>query len=105
MVVLLASCRTVSPVREIRPSWQPDISRVTLKNGTIVEFNDDFGWYNKQAGTIEGVTRDGKHEEFHLVEISKVETVRGYSIFFALAAAAGVLGAAIYIIAKLLTLV
>lgn len=105
LVLLLGSCRTVTPIREIRPAWDPDISRITLKNGTIIEFDENFGWYDKQAGIIEGTTRDHQHASYHLIEIGKVETVRGYSIFFAIATALAVFGVGIYLIAKLLTLV
>ena len=104
-VILLAGCRTVTPIREIRPSWDPDISRITLKNGTILEFDDNFGWYDKQAGIVEGTTRDHQHVAYHLSEISKVETVRAYSIFFAIATALAIFGLGIYLLAKLLTLV
>jgi hypothetical protein len=103
--VLVGSCRTVTPIREIRPSWDPDISRITLKNGTILEFDDNFGWYDKQAGIVEGTTRDHQHVAYHLIEISKVETVRAYSIFFAIATALAIFGLGIYVLAKLLTLV
>ena len=101
----MSACRVATPIREIRPSWDPDISRITLKSGTIIEFDDNFGWYDKQAGIVEGTTRDQKHVTYHLIEISKVETVRGYSIFFAIATALAVFGVGIYLIAKLLTLV
>src|SRR5689334_18684345 len=95
IVIAIGSCRTVIPARQVHPSSAPDISRVTLKNGTIVTFNDDFGWYNKQAGIIEGVTSDSQHVEYHLSELLKVETVREYAVIPAVAVALIPLGIAI----------
>ena len=105
VLVLLASCRTVSPIIELHSSFAPDISRVMLKGGNVVEFNKDFGWYNQRAGTIEGITVDSQHVEYHLAQLSKVETVRGYSLVAAVYAGIAVLGFAIYLIARLLALV
>ncbi|MDP4199502.1 MAG: hypothetical protein Q8922_03015 [Bacteroidota bacterium] len=105
LVLIVCSCRTVSPVREIRTAWEPDISRITLKNGTIIEFDENFGWYDKQGGIVEGMTRNHEHIQYHLIEIAKVETVRSYSIFFAIASAAAVFALGIYLVYKLLTLV
>jgi hypothetical protein len=102
-VMLVAGCRAVSPVREIQPSSAPNISRVMLKNGKVVVFNPDLGWYNKHAGTIEGITVDTQHVEYHLSEINKVETVREYSIVPAALVAAILLLSGIYLVAKLLT--
>ena len=103
-VLLLAlSCRTVSPVRNIRPVSAPDISRVTLLSGKVMEFNDDFGWYNKQAGTIEGITRDSQQVVYHLSEVGKVETVRTYSIVIAVITALIPLAVGVYLLAKLLS--
>lgn len=76
-----------------------------LKNGKVIEFNKDFGWYNQTAGTIEGVTVDSQHVEYHLAEISKVETVRVYSVIPAIYSAVAILGFVIYVIARLLALV
>ncbi len=90
--ILFSGCRAIYPVRELRSSSAPDISRVMKKNGTVVVFNPDLGWYNKQAGTIEGVTVDSQHVEYHLSELAKVETVREYSII----PAAVVLGIALF---------
>ncbi|MFI5202408.1 MAG: hypothetical protein ACHQNE_08470 [Candidatus Kapaibacterium sp.] len=104
IILLFAGCRTVSPVREIRPSLAPDVSRVMLKSGKEVLFNKDFGWYNQKAGTIEGVTVDSQHVEYHLVEIGKVETVRAYEVIPAAFTAGAILAAAIYLIAHLLAL-
>ena len=73
-----------------------------LKNGKVTIFNDDFGWYNLRAGTIEGVTRDSQHVEYHLSEISKVETVREYSIFPAAFVAVVALWAGLYLLAEIL---
>jgi hypothetical protein len=102
--MLVAGCRAIYTTRELRPSSAPDISRVMLKNGKVTIFNDDFGWYNRQAGTIEGVTRDSsQHVEYHLSEISKVETVREYSLFPAAFVAVVVLWAGLYLLAKILT--
>ncbi len=103
-VMLVAGCRAVSPVREIQPSSAPNISRLMLKNGKVVVFNADLGWYNRHAGTIEGVTVDTpRHVEYHLSEINKVETVREYSIVPAALVAAILLLSGIYLVAKLLT--
>jgi hypothetical protein len=101
--MLVAGCRAIYPVRELRPSSAPDVSRVMLKNGKVTIFNDDFGWYNRQAGTIEGVTDSNQHVEYHLSEISKVETVREYSIFPAALVAVIALWAGLYLLAKILT--
>ncbi len=101
--ILFAGCREVFPARDIHTSSAPDISRLVLKNGTVVVFNADFGWYNRQMGTIEGMTADSQHVEYHLIEINKVETVRGYSIFAAVLAGAALIGTVIYLIANLLT--
>jgi len=102
--MLFAGCRAIYPVRELRPSSAPDISRVMLKNGKVTIFNADFGWYNKQAGTIEGVTADSsQHVEYHLSEISKVETVREYSIFPAAVVAGIALWGALYLLGEILT--
>jgi hypothetical protein len=105
LATTLASCRTVIPVSQIRASTAPDISRLTLKNGTVVEFNEDFGWYNKQARTVEGVTKSSEHVEYHLNEIARVEYVRFYSIYFAAIVATTAGAAAIYLLAKLLAIV
>jgi len=105
IILLLAGCRTVSPIRELHPAFSPDISRVMLKSGTVVLFNKDFGWYNQQAGTIEGITADSQHVEYHLTQLSKVETVRTYSIVPAIYTAGAILGFVIYVIAHLLALI
>jgi len=105
LFLALAGCRSVIPVREIHTSSAPDISRVMLKNGTLVVFNADFGWYDKQQGIIEGVNVDSQHVSYHLSEVNKIELVRTYSIFFAAAAALVPLGLGIIILAKLLTFV
>jgi hypothetical protein len=101
----LTGCRAVIPVSQIRPSSAPDISRVTLKNGMIVEFDRDFGWYNKQARTVEGNTKAGTHVEYNLTEIVRLEYVRFYSIVFAAAVATAVGAVAIYLLAKLFTVI
>ena len=104
LIVLFAiSCRTVGPVRDIRPVSAADISRVTLLSGKVVEFDDDFGWYNKQAGIIEGMTRDSQQVVYHLSEISKVETVRSYSIAIAVVTAIVPLAVGVYLLAKILS--
>ncbi len=100
---MTAGCRTVSPVREVRSSYQPDISRLMLKNSKIVIFNADLGWYNKQAGTIEGVTVDTQHVVYHLSEINKIETVREYSIIPAIYVGVVVIFAGLYLLAAILT--
>jgi hypothetical protein len=105
MPVLGLACRTVISVKQVQSSSAPDISRVTLLNGSIVTFNDDFGWYNKQAGTIEGVTADSLHVEYHLTELLKVENVRAYSIIPAVIVAIAPLAASIYVLYRLLSLV
>jgi hypothetical protein len=105
LLLLVVGCRTVSPIHDLRSSTAPDISRVMLKNGNVIEFNRDFGWFNEKAGTIEGVTADSQHVEYHLVELSKVETVRAYSLIAAVLAAGALLGFGIFLLAKLLTIV
>ena len=76
-----------------------------LKKGdSVVVFNRNFGWYDKRAGIIEGVTIDTQHVEYRLSEIIKVETVRNYAVIPAIIACGMVLGAALYLVAKLLTL-
>ena len=101
--VLFSGCRAIYPVRELRPSSAPDISRVMMKNGTVVVFNPDLGWYNRQAGTIEGITVDSQHVEYHLSELAKVETVREYSLIPAAVVAGIVLFAGLWIVAKIFT--
>jgi hypothetical protein len=101
--ILFAGCRSITPARELRPSSAPDISRVMMKNGKVVIFNADFGWYNRQAGTIEGITVDTQHVEYHLSELTKVETVREYSLIPAAVLAGIVLLAGVYLVAKILT--
>jgi hypothetical protein len=102
-LLLAFGCRTVVSVRQVQPSSAPDISRVTLLNGSITTFDDDLGWYNVQAGTIEGMTADSQHVEYHLSEILKVETVRAYSIIPAVAVAIAPLAVVIYLLYKLLS--
>ena len=75
-----------------------------LKSGEVVLFNKDFGWYNQKAGTIEGETGDSQHVEYHLIELSKVETVRAYSILAAAYTGIALLGFGIYLIGHLLAL-
>jgi hypothetical protein len=101
--MLFAGCRAVQPVRELRSSSAPDISRVMLKNGKVVVFNADLGWFNKQAGTIEGMTVDTQHVEYHLSELTKVETVREYSIVPAAFMVGVALLGALYLLAKIFT--
>ncbi len=101
--ILISGCRAISLVREIQPSTAPDISRLMLKSGNIVVFNADLGWYNKNAGTIEGVTADSQHVEYHLSDITKVETVREYSIVPAVLVGAILLLAGIFLLSKILT--
>ena len=100
--MLVMGCRAIYPVRELQPSSAPDISRVMLKNGKVVVFNADLGWFNKKAGTIEGMTVDTQHVEYHLSEITKAETVREYSLIPAAFVAGVVLLAGIYVVARLL---
>lgn len=97
-------CRSIVPARDLHGASAPDISRVMLKNGTVITFNQDFGWFNQNAGTIEGITTDSQHVEYHLVELNKVETVRTYSIVAAIIAAGALLGFGIYLLAKLLAI-
>jgi hypothetical protein len=101
--MLFAGCRAIYPVRELQPSSAPDISRVMLKNGKVVVFNADFGWFNKQAGTIEGMTVDTQHVEYHLSELTKVETVREYSLIPAAFMLGVVLWGGLYLLAKIFT--
>ena len=103
--IFIAGCRTVSPVKDIQPASEPNISRVMLKNGNVVIFDQAFGWFNKQAGTVEGETTDSQHVEYHLSELSKVETVRAYSILPAILAGGIILGVGIYVLSRLLALV
>jgi hypothetical protein len=98
------ACREVYPVKDLHPSGAPDISRLILKNGHVVKFNTDFGWYNRRAGTIEGMTDSNTHVEYHLLEVNRVETVRGYSIFPAIIVGGMILGVGIWLVEKLLTL-
>lgn len=105
-ILIFAGCRSVIPVRDIRSSSAPDISRLVLKKGdSVVVFNKDFGWYNKQAEIVEGVTADSQHVSYPVASISKVETVRDYSLVAAVYVGGVIIGAAIYLISKLLTLV
>ncbi len=101
--MLFAGCRAIYPVRELQPSSAPDISRIMLKNGKVVVFNADFGWFNKQAGTIEGMTVDTQHVEYHLSELTKVETVREYSLIPAAFMLGVVLWGGLYLLAKIFT--
>lgn len=105
VLLLFAGCRTITPVLDLHSSLSPDISRVMLKSGNVVEFNKDFGWYNQSAGTIEGMTVDSQHVQYHITELSRVETVRGYSLVAAVYTGVAVLGFGIYLIARLLALV
>ncbi len=105
VIIFIAGCREVYSVRELHSSFSPDISRVILKDGKIVTFNPDLGWYNRKAGTIEGITTDSIHVEYHLVEINKVEVVRGYSLIAALFVGGIILGAGIWLIEKLFTVI
>jgi hypothetical protein len=103
--LLFAGCRSVIPARELRPDSSPDIARLVLKKGdSVIVFNSNFGWYNKRAGLIEGMTPDSLRVEYLLTEINKVETVRNYSVIAAVYTGIAVIGAAIYVIAKLFTL-
>ena len=104
LALCIAGCRTATPIREIHSATAPDISRVTMKNGTVITFNQDFGWYNQQAGTIEGVTTDSLHVEYHLVELKQVETVRTYSLLPAVGAAIALLGFGIYVVGRILAI-
>ncbi len=104
LILVFAGCRTVTPIRNLDPASEPNISRVMLKDGNVVTFDINFGWYDKQAGTIEGMTTDSQHVEYHLSELSKVETVRAYSILPAIITGGVVLGLGIYILSRLLTL-
>ena len=105
LILLATGCRSVTPVREMRPTWAPNISRLMLMNGKVVQFNDDFGWYDKKVGIIEGVTADSQHVNYHLPEIARVETVRSYEVVFAVITGLIPLGLGIYLLAKLLQLV
>jgi hypothetical protein len=104
LATALTSCRMVIPAGEIRAGSAPDISRITLKNGSVVEFDQDFGWYNKKSRIVEGKTKTGDQVEYHISEIAKVEYVRVYSIFFAAGVATVAGGLAIYILARLFAL-
>jgi hypothetical protein len=104
-IFFIAGCRSVIPARDLRSSSAPDISRIMLRKGdSVVIFNKDLGWYNKKAGIIEGVKLDSQHVEYHLNEISKVETVRNYSLIAAVYTGIAIIGAAIYLVAKIFTL-
>ena len=104
VILLLAGCRSVIPARDLRSSSAPDISRIMLRKGdSVVVFNKDFGWYDKKAGIVEGVTLDSQHVAYPVASISKLETVRDYSIIPAILTASVIIGAALYLIAKLLT--
>ena len=102
VILLFAGCRSVIPARDLRSSSAPDISRIVLKKSdSLIIFNKDLGWYNKRAGTVEGITLDSQHVEYRVAEINKVETVREYSVIPVIVAAGIVLGAVIYLVAKL----
>lgn len=105
LLIFFGGCRTVSPVKDIQSASEPNISRVMLKNGNVITFNRDFGWFDKQAGTVEGETTDSQHVEYHLSELSKVEIVRAYSIIPAILAGGVILGVGIYLMSRLLALV
>ncbi len=103
LLLIVAGCRTVSPVRELETSTVPDISRLILRDGKVIAFNRDFGWYNKQEGTIEGVDTAGQHVVYHLAEVNKVETVRAYAIIPLVLTVGIAIAVGVYLIAKLLT--
>jgi len=105
LLLLAAGCRTVTPIRQIRPTWSPNIARLTLLNGTVVQFNNDYGWYDKQAGIIEGMSTDSQHLTYHLAEVSRVETVRSYELALAVFAALIPIALGLYILMKLVSLV
>lgn len=104
VLILFAGCRTVAPVSQLQSSMEPNISRVMLKNGNVVVFNRDFGWYNKHAATVDGTTTDSQHVEYHVSELSKVETVRAYALIPLVITGGMLLGVGIYVMAKILAL-
>ncbi len=105
LLILVAGCRSVEPVRDIRPAWSPNISRLMLLSGKVVQFDADLGWYDKKAGIIEGMTSDSQHVTLHLAEIGRIETVRSYEVVIAVLTGLIPLGLGIYILAKLLQFV
>jgi hypothetical protein len=105
LLVFVASCRSVTPVQKIRPTWSPDVSRLVLLNGKVVQFNGDLGWYDKQAAIIEGMTQDSQHVQYPLREIARVETVRSYEIAIAAFTALIPLALGLYLLYKLISLV
>jgi len=104
IIIFIAGCRSVIPARELRSSSAPDISRIVLRKGdSVVVFNNDFGWYDRKAGIVEGVTLDSQHVAYRIGEINKVETVRNYSFIAAIFAGGAILFGLLYLVAKIFT--
>jgi hypothetical protein len=105
IVPVFSGCRSVIPAHDLLGSSAPNISRIMLKKGdSVIVFNRDFGWYNKRAGLIEGISLDSQHVECRLSDIRNIETVRNYSLIPAIFAGVAVVGTVLYLMAKLLSL-
>ncbi len=72
----LASCSSPSHwvlPYELRPSPDPNIQKVELTGGPVLEFNHALGWYDAQNKIIEGVTILGSRETIPLSQVQRVE--------------------------------
>lgn len=104
LLPILGSCRRVQNVSELHTATAPHVSRMFLKNGSQVQFDEDLGWFDARDSSIEGMTADSQHVQMSIHDLDRVETVREYSIVFVYAIAMGVAGVAAYAFFRLVDL-
>jgi hypothetical protein len=76
LVFFFVSCSSPShwvSRAELEPSQDPNIEKIELVDGPIVEFTQALGWYNSENGTIEGVNRDGIRDTIPISRITRAE--------------------------------
>ena len=76
LTVSLASCSTPPhwiTREELQPAPDPNIEKIELVDGPLVEFNHALGWYDAEKSTIEGVTITGWHDTIYLARVQRVE--------------------------------
>ena len=74
---LFASCSSTStalvPPEGLRPSSSPNIEQLELKNGQLIVFNSDLGWYDAEHAYIEGVDMLGARDTIPLSQVKQAQ--------------------------------
>lgn len=58
---------------ELKPVQDPNIQKLELVDGSVVEFNHSLGWYDIERAYIEGISVLGLHDTVPLALVQRAE--------------------------------